>query len=261
MRKLGKSPLRFGLAIVVLLIFFHYVGFLAFFEQAIIKLSLPLQQTFYNWGSSFNKIVHLNDLSQENQRLQDELARLSIDYIKLASLESENEYLRSELNYLKQENYQYQLANIVSRLPFNDQIVIIDQGTLKGLKEGLAVTVSQGVIVGKVLKVEENMSYVELLSSIQSNLAVSLSQFSGTNGLIKGKAGISLLMDFIPQDQEVKKGDLVISSGLEEQIPKGLLVGEVSEVISQLGQIFKQAKVISPFNYQNLQTLTIILPN
>ena len=68
-----------------------------------------------------------------------------------------------------------------------------------------------------------------------------------------------MLLDLIPQDQEINIGDLVITSGLENNIPRGLLIGEVVEVISQVGQIFKQAKIIPPFNYQNLQTLTLII--
>jgi len=259
MNKSSKSSLKYVLAVVILLIFFHYLGFLNFLEQGVIKVLLPVQETFYNWGSSISKIVHLNEISKENQKLREEIARLSVDYVQLANLEAQNNYFRSELDYLQNENFEFKLAQVIGRLPLNNQILIINQGHLNGLKEGLAVTVSEGIVVGKILSVEENRAYVELLTNTQSSLAVSLSNLSGTSGLIKGKAGNSLSMEFIPQSEFIEVGDMVISSGLEELIPRGLLVGEVSEVTSQVGQIFKQAKVIPPFSYQNLQTLTVII--
>jgi len=164
-------------------------------------------------------------------------------------------------NKKDQNNFKYQISNIIGRMPLNEQVVIIDKGNSSGLIPGLAVTVSQGVIVGKVLKVEETRSFVELLTNTQSSLAVGFGSQSGTNGLVVGKAGLNLIMDYIPQNQEITDHEVVITSGLEELIPQGLLVGEVSEITSQVGQIFKQAKVIPPFNYKNLQILTVILKN
>jgi len=222
---------------------------------------MPIQRNFYNLGSSLGQIVNLNEIVAENNKLQEEIAKLSIDYVRLASLEAENEYFRSELNYLNQNNFKYQISNIIGRMPLNEQVVIIDKGNSSGLIPGLAVTVSQGVIVGKVLKVEETRSFVELLTNTQSSLAVGFGSQSGTNGLVVGKAGLNLIMDYIPQNQEITDHEVVITSGLEELIPQGLLVGEVSEITSQVGQIFKQAKVIPPFNYKNLQILTVILKN
>jgi len=260
MEKLKKRQVKIVLAAILVLIFFHYLGLFNKFEQGLLKLVYPLEQLLYRWGSNFGQLVHFSEVYQENQRLREEVARLSVDYVKLESLMTENKYLRAELHYLKENKYHYQLADIIGRLPYNDQVLIINQGKKAGLKEGLAATVAQGVIIGKIFKVEETRTYVELLTSTQSHLAVSLASFSGTNGLLQGRAGNNLLIDFIPQTQEVKVGELIITSGLEELIPRGLLVGEISEVISQVGKIFKQAKVNLPFNYQNLQTLTIIIP-
>lgn len=261
MGKYKKKPLGLFLTAIIVLIFFHYLGFLKFFEKAFLSLTMPIQRNFYNLGSSLGQIVNLNEILAENNKLQEEIAKLSIDYVRLASLEAENEYFRSELNYLNQNNFKYQISNIIGRMPLNEQVVIIDKGNSSGLVPGLAVTVSQGVIVGKVLKVEENRSFVELLTNTQSSLAVGFGSQSGTNGLVIGKAGLNLIMDYIPQNQEITDHEVVITSGLEELIPQGLLVGEVSEITSQVGQIFKQAKVIPPFNYKNLQILTVILKN
>lgn len=246
-------------AAVILLIFFHYLGLSAPLERLILKAFAPLSKVFYGWGTAVNKFSHLGQLVEENQKLQEELGRLSIDYVKLTSLEAENQYLTGELNFLKKSRYQFQLANVVGRLPLNDQILIIDRGKNQGLKPGLPATVAQGVIIGKILQVEADRSYVELLTSTNSQLAVGVSDFGGANGLLKGRTGNSLVMDLIPQDQEIKAGDLVISAGLEELVPRGLLVGQVEQITNLAGQIFKTASLNPLVDYQNLKIVTVIL--
>jgi len=259
MEKSKKKSLRLVLAAIMVLIFFQLLGIFNFFEQGLVKILVPLQIYFYHLGSSLSQITELQDIISENNKLKEEFSKFSIDYIKLASLEAENDYFRSELNYLKKNSYRFQMANIIGRLPLNDQILIINKGKNDGLVPGLAVTVAQGVIVGKILKADDQTSFVELLTNTQSSLAAGFASQSGTNGLVVGKAGLNLVMDFITQDQKIPEQEVVVTSGLEELIPKGLLIGEVGEVQSQVGQIFKQAKVIPVFNYQNLQTLTVIL--
>ncbi|MBU1037349.1 rod shape-determining protein MreC [Patescibacteria group bacterium] len=261
MEKARKRTLATIIIIVILLIFFHYTGLFHFIEQTAVKLFMPVQTVFYSWGNKLNQLTHLNSINEENQRLKERIGRLSIDYLKLSSLETENEYLRAELDFLKKEKYQYQSVNILGRLPTDNQILILDKGASSGLKEGQAVTAAQGVIVGKILKAEEDIAYAMLLTDIKSKLAVSLADFSDTSGLLVGQTGSSLLMDLIPYNQEIKIGDIVVTSNLEESIPTGLVVGEVSQIDSTLGEIFKQAKITPFFSYQNLQSLTIIVEN
>ena len=233
---------------------------LSFLEKGVVNIFKPVQGAFYNLGSSLNQITNLNEIVKENSKLKDELGRLSIDYVKLLDMQSENEYLRKELDFVREGGYQFKVADVIGRLPDNQQMLIINQGSRAGLEEGFAATVGQGVVVGKVFKVEADIAYVMLLSDSQSSLAVSLVNSANTSGLLKGQGlETSLLMDLIPLNQELNQGDLVISSGLEEKIPRGFLVGEVSQVDNTVGQIFKQAKIIPAFAFQNIQSLTIIL--
>ena len=47
----------------------------------------------------------------------------------------------------------------------------------------------------------------------------------------------------IAQEALVQEEDIVITSGLEEKIPRGLYVGRVNQVESLVGQVFKRARV------------------
>src|SRR3989344_6531340 len=258
MKKPKKGYFLIVIIAIGLIIFFHSLGILNPVERILLKAVGPLQATFYNLGIGFTSFRNYRALVEENQRLKNEVSRLAVDYINLTSLEAENEYLKNELNFFQSNQYGYELARVVGSQPFNEQILIIDKGSAVGLTEGLPATVNQGVIVGKIIAVESDRSYVELLTDIDSELAVSLSHLTGTNGMLIGRVGNSLLMDLIPQDKEVREEDIVITSGLEEKIPRGLYVGRVNQVESLVGQVFKRARVSPVVNYRGLPTLSII---
>lgn len=255
----GKKNLFFIILIaVILLIFFQSSGWLSLGREKLSNFLIPWQKTLYRAGAGFGGLLNYAKVASENVRFKEELAKLSVDYIKLAALEAENQYLRGELDFLKTSRYQYDLVTVIGHLPLNDQVLIIDKGQESGLTEGLAVTFNQGVMIGKIIEVEANRSLVQLLADPKSEVAATLVGLSGTNGLLKGQAGQGMLLDLIPQDKEVKEGDLVITSGLEEKIPRGLLIGKVSAVESRIGQIFKQTRVEPPFDWHSFQILTVI---
>lgn len=247
-------------AAAMLLIFFHGLGWLKAPEALLAKILAPVETKFYAWGLNFSALKNYQTINEENLRLKGELAELSVDYLKLSELETENRYLKNELNFLRTVNYGWQLVKVIGRQPLNDNIFIIDAGSANGLKPGLAVTVNQGVVIGKISQVEQNRSFVQLLNDTSSRLAVSFGdRASGTNGLLSGQAGNSLVIKLIPQSEPVEEKQTVVTSGLEELVPRGLLVGQISQVEQQVGQIFKQARVNPPFNYHNLHVLTVIL--
>lgn len=260
MKKQRKSATIIILVVLLLFFIFYYLGFIKTLEQGLFRFFAPIEKLLYNWSLTFKKINQLGEILEENDYLKSELSKLSVDYVKLLNLEAENEYLRKELDYLKEDEFNYQLADVISKQLYNEQILFINKGSKQGIAEGLAVTVGQGIIIGKIISVSKERSEVQLLTDPESGLAVSLNHETGTNGIVKGKAGSSLVMEFIPQNLAVKDDDLVITSGLEENIPRGLLVGKVTGIESLVGQIFQKANILPPFNYQNFQTLTIILP-
>lgn len=260
MNKKSKQNFLRLFIIVILLLALHYSGLIVSVENRLFKVFSPVQAFFFRVGSNFGQLFQATEIKEENQKLKDQLAQLSIDYIKLSSLELENKYLRSELNFLKETKRNFKLVKVIGRQANDDQILIIDHGSADGLEVGQAVTVGQGIIIGKILKTEDNQGQVMLLTHINCKLAVGLANYPSTSGLLKGQAGNSLLMDLIPLNQEIKEGDTVITSGLETKIPSGLVIGQVSQVNNLIGQIFKQAKVSQAFSYQGFYNLTVILP-
>ena len=257
-KKIRKKYFLICLFLVIL--FFSFYGtswFQAVLNQAL-KISAPIEKKAYQLGESLFSFLNYSRLAKENSRLREEVSRLAIDYIEQQTLSQENTYLRRELDFLRAKKFVFVLTDVIGRQPDNDQILILDQGSSAGLEVNLPVTVGHGIMIGKIIKVETNRAWAELLTSPESSAAASLATLSGTNGLINGQIGNNLLLESIPQDKEIKEQDLVITSGLEEKIPRGLLVGYVIEVESLAGQVFKRARIEPAINYHNLQILTVI---
>lgn len=257
-----KKNFYFFVLLIILIFYlsFHYLNINNAFEQRLQQIFSPIQRVFYNIGLTFKKFGQLNEIFAENEYLKKELAKFSVDYAELAKLKTENQYLKDELHFLSASGYGYQLTDVIGKQLYNDQVLFINRGSKDGLREGLSATAAQGVIVGKVVAVEDYRSQVQLLTDTNSKLAVTLVGLTGTVGVVKGKIGNSLNMDYIPQNIELKPEDIVVTSGLDNNIPEGLLVGKISSVAKVVGQIFQKANILPYFNYQNLRTLTIIIP-
>ena len=74
-------------------------------------------------------------------------------------------------------------------------------------------------------------------------------------GIVEGGYEISIQMNFIPQNEELNVGDAIVTSGLEETIPRGLLIGRVEAVKKEAYEPFQQA-VITPA--APLHALTVV---
>ena len=112
-----------------------------------------------------------------------------------------------------------------------DRTVTVNRGSRHGVERDAPVMAANG-LVGRVVTVAPSVSQVELLSSSTAAVAV-ITSSSRSRGVIRAAAGGDdggYRIHFVPVGQQVVVGEDVISSGLDELFPKGLLVGTVSRV-------------------------------
>mgnify|MGYP001597270687 FL=1 len=67
-------------------------------------------------------------------------------------------------------------------------------------------------------------------------------------------------MELIPKDVKLKVGDLIITSGLEDHIPRGLIVGQIEKIINQSEELYQKAQINLPVSFKNLNILMVLLP-
>jgi len=78
-------------------------------------------------------------------------------------------------------------------------------------------------------------------------------------GLVSGKHGLVMFFDYILKNQKISVGDLVVTSGLEKNIPFGLLIGRVEKITTQSDDLFQKA-ILSPLiSFDNLRILTVLV--
>ncbi|MEK7624360.1 MAG: rod shape-determining protein MreC [Patescibacteria group bacterium] len=176
----------------------------------------------------------------------------------LTELHLENQGLRQEIkeltNKLNLNSQPYLTAQVYSRYPFNDnQSLIIDAGFKTGIKIGWPVLAAEHYLLGKIIKTKANISEVETIFSPDWRSAVKVGPL-GIEALLVG--GRQPKLEFIPANAKINPGDDVLS--VSPDLPLNLLVGKVSDAISQPTASLWQAKLKTDYDPNQLKKVFII---
>jgi rod shape-determining protein MreC len=231
--------------LVALLLIFFKAG--RFFDFGVLMRLLPQPQ----------KTV--NQLLNPPDNLESSYQELLSQNTRLQALAQENDSLRALLNLKAKANYDLKVANILSRDLLNQNLLVIDVGESDGAVPGQAVVVNDGVIIGKIIEVRADASVVRLLTDGLSKVAVNIGDSQNVAGVLTGLLGLGMNLSYIPQEQVINKGDLVLTSGLNEKIPAGLVIGKVEEVKFSQEELFKQATVSPLLDYSTLFLVAVIV--
>ncbi|MBM0868058.1 rod shape-determining protein MreC [Staphylococcus auricularis] len=186
------------------------------------------------------------------------------DSNRVKQLEAENERLKAENKKYKKEldmddisQYDPISSTVIARNP--DQWMnrfVINKGAKAGVKTNMAVMTTEG-LVGRVTKVNQFSSQVDLISTnTRSNrLSVDI-QHVGENvfGLIDhyDEKSEELVITDINNKDKIDKGDKVVTSGLADQLPSDLYVGEVTKVSNDDYGLSKEVRVKTGANLGDL---------
>ena len=198
-------------------------------------------------------------LSQLNDQLEAEVARLQSQIIELQQQNSELQVLSALLDFARThaEN-EYITAAVIGRdiSPFL-HYVIINRGSDDDLRRGMPVVSSQG-LVGRVAAVTADGARVQLITNPDSVINVRI-QPSGAEGTLEGSITGDITVENIPQDANIQTGDLVLTSGLGGNFPPDMLVGQVSGVRQQPVELFQTATVESVVDFSQLEIVLVIV--
>lgn len=209
---------------------------------------------FKGLGNVFTNLTadqeSLSDLQAQNDELKSENAQLK-EYQQTA------EQLQDLLKLQNTYNLKSVGANIISKASDSwSSTVTIDKGSMSGLSVGMPVTDAAGVI-GQISECGLTSSTVRLISDENSSVSA-LVQSSRAQGMLVGSADGTLHLRLIRTDQNVKVGDIVVTSGLGGVYPKGLMLGTVSSVERTDGSLYYEISVnpSSSGNYESVLVIT-----
>jgi len=221
----------------------------------------PVRKVTFQGANSvsdfLSTIVRISQLARENEELKKERDRLLAEKAELIELQKENEILREQLGFQQKAAFKLVSAEVIAKDPTNIQeSIIINVGKNKGIVEGMPV-ISSDMLVGKISEVGFSSSHALLITNPNSIINAML-QESRASGLVKGELGYGLVMESIPQEVKINVSDLVVTSGLGGNFPKGLLLGKVSEIISKQSEIFQSATLRPVLDFSKLELVFII---
>jgi len=251
-----KQRTLFGIALVVLMyIIFYRIGWLIPVERAVSGIVHKAMELGYvqQIGADKNSL-NVGLFEPFDPELLEAVCAVEIG--TRALLEEENEILRTQLNFFARNRYDHIGADVIGRTidPLGT-ILTLNRGKSDGVYEGHPVMVGDGVFVGVVINTFDKSSFVRLINDNNSKVGATLLNKDRTIGLVEGGYGLGVRMNFIPQNELVSPGDIVVTSGLTDNIPRGLLIGTVEFVEKQPHEPFQQA-VLNPL--ADLSYLTIV---
>lgn len=258
----------FAYIFVFFVVFFvmHYSGFGSYADGFLSRSFNPFFGFIYkktsNIGSSASLFFSKRDLSAENEKLHQSLIDLKIENAKLKNINQENEWLRSEMSFFSDYNYDAIFGHIIGYdLSSPKRHAFIDKGKKDGLKTGMAVTTKQGVIVGTIGSVRSDTAEIIFLTDGNSKIVANVVGEVISPGLLRGFHGLSIKLEMISREAEFAESDSVVTSGVNPNIPAGLLIGSVGSVEEKTDGLWQEAVVNLAINYNDIEMVSVIIPH
>lgn len=209
-------------------------------------LSTPVQSLFSAAlrpiNEHFTTMDEMKGYKAENERLIKEITKLKIENRDSQSYIKENNRLKNLLDLRdKQVNMKTVAANTVAR-DYEQwyKSITLNKGTSSGIEAGNPVITNDGV-VGVVESVGCNWARVTTIYDTESTVGAKFTR-TGDVGVVEGSYEFAkdgkCKMQYISGEASVIKGDILVTSGLGEVYPSGLMIGKIDDIkIDAMGNI------------------------
>src|SRR5580765_4481497 len=190
----------------------------------------PVEKVFVSTGRFFRNGWHnyadLRGIRKQNRELQDEVARLQLEQVRLKQDADQARRLQVLLDFKEKFISKTVAAQVIASSGIEQsRLITIDKGSNDHIKPDMPVITPDG-IVGKVKEVFPLSSQVLLINDHDSGAGVIL-EHSRLQGIVKGTSLGELQVTDIMSDEQIEAGDHVITSGGDRIYPKGFSVGTV----------------------------------
>ena len=208
-------------------------------------------------GETWSQYIALQHVWEENQTLK----------IEIQQLQKEQNRLRERtivaLDLKKLSIYQATApmitlpAHIIGRNVSNwYRAIVINKGASDGIREEMGVITDAGV-VGRIARVNPTTSVVLLLSD--PNVAITgMIQSSRDEGIIQGTPQGNIHMKYLPPLSSVQVGDAIVTSGLTDDFPRGLYIGQIQHVTKAATDLFQSGEVTPIVDFSKLEGVLVI---
>lgn len=196
-------------------------------------------------------------LSEKNQDLRKENARLAFHNAQLQDALLENIRLRQMLQFRNESELNLSAAEVIGKNPLSIlNALVLNAGTEQGIKNSATVLTSEG-LVGKIINPGSNKSLCQILLDRNSRVSAKI-QRNRELGVIAwdGKYNLNLL--YIAKTIKVLVGDVIVTSGYSEIYPPNIKIGVVIDVSLETDGLFQHITVKPAVNFNRLEEVFIV---
>lgn len=228
------------------IIFIALLGGAIYYSNSVqgpfVSLSNSIQSAYYNTLESISNTVNEHFYQQTHiKKLENQLLDYNHDHLVMQQLSSELNNIYNANNSTMQTNPNVELVRAISYVKFSDvnrlwlEMNDFNSSRVYGLvyKDSVA-----GIVIANGSK-----PIALLNGDIKSSYAVFIGE-SSAPGIAHGNNDNTIIVNFIPSWINIKIGDEVISSGLDNLFFRGLKVGTVLSVKRSQGY---QSAVVKPY--------------
>ena len=190
---------------------------------------------------------------------------------QMDSVVAANDNLKDEVSKLKKtldlntvlSDKVYKNATVINRnIDYWYDEVTIDKGKVDGIKKNMAVINNDGLI-GKVSTVSNHVSTVKLLANENMSDKISVKikvKDSYVYGLISkySSKNNTYTVEGISENIDIPKGADVVTTGMGDTFPSGLLVGHVTNVTTDNFDLSKVALVKASVDFNNIDYVSVL---
>jgi rod shape-determining protein MreC len=199
-------------------------------QAAVYPLQLAVNSPSAAWRWMKESFTTREALQKEVDTLRNQLRDQQLMTLRQAALESENATLRG-LTAAMPEVVEKRLIGEVINVEVSTlrQRLLVNRGGNSGVYKAQPVITGEGVL-GQVYRIGPFSSEIILITDSEHGLPVQVLR-SGVRSIALGTGRATALeLPYVPQNYDVKVGDVLVTSGLDGVFPFGLPVGRITKV-------------------------------
>lgn len=227
------------------------------FTGAVLK---PGKWVVRNVTDLWDEYIYLQGVQQENVRLLNQVKDLNFELADARENVAELKRLRALINLSPPPTWSRVAARVLSyRIGVQAELdsIILDKGYLNGADKNTPVVTHEG-IVGRIVKAGPTTSSALLLTDLNSRIAV-ISSNNRARGLLVGSGNRDeLLLKYVPINDQLEEGELLVTSGLAGAYPKGLPIAKIVSITHSDISLFKTVKAVPLASLSNLEEVLLL---
>ncbi|HOW16774.1 MAG TPA: rod shape-determining protein MreC [bacterium] len=266
-RFLEKKYKELIVALILLLVLvtvnsFHKIARdIRWYDRAVIYVTYPAQYvlnsvvkgTVYFWEN----YIHLKDVKKENDVLNKENAELRYRLQNSLETESENLRLRNILQLKEKIALSTIPAEVISRDAMDVfKTVRINKGSVQGITPSMPVISYDGV-VGQIMRVFPEYSDVLLITDPNSTVDAVVEE-TRSRGVIEGTGADICRLKYMNRLDDVRIGNRIMTSGMEQRFPKGILIGIVTDIQKKNYGTTQKVIVEPSVDFNNIEEVLVV---